>query len=155
MIQNTFLITWRNLLKFKISSVITIVGLAVAIACAVLILLYVRFELSYDKFHSHHENICRVLVHREINQAAVTSVNTSLLLANEVIRSLPEAEAVARLGRSWSGAFRYKEKQFHEPDFFVTDASIADILNINVLTGDLRKTLSSKNLIAITAPTAI
>jgi putative ABC transport system permease protein len=154
MIQNTFLITWRNLLKFKISSVITIVGLAVAIACAVLILLYVRFELSYDKFHSHHENICRVLVHREINQAAVTSVNTSLLLANEVIRSLPEAEAVARLGRSWSGAFRYKEKQFHEPDFFVTDASIADILNINVLTGDLQKTLSSKNLIAITAPTA-
>lgn len=154
MIYNIFLIAWRNLLRSKAYSAVTILGLAIGMACAVLILIHVKFELSYDKFHSHYENVYRVLTNRKINQKVITTVNSSLLLADELVRSSPEIEAAARVGRSWQGAFRYKDKQFQEPDFFISDASITDIFDINVLTGDLQKTLADKNLIAITSPMA-
>jgi putative ABC transport system permease protein len=61
MLKNYLKIAVRNLLKYKTFSFINIFGLAVGMACTLLILLWVDDELSFDRFHNNAENIYLVL----------------------------------------------------------------------------------------------
>ncbi|MEJ2506587.1 MAG: ABC transporter permease [Ignavibacteriaceae bacterium] len=60
MLKNYFKIAFRNLIRFKAYSLINIFGLAIGIAACILILLFVRDELSYDKFNKNADRIYRV-----------------------------------------------------------------------------------------------
>ena len=60
MLKNYFKIAIRNLLKNKIFSSISVIGLAVGMAVCIMILLYVQHELSYDRFHDNADNIYRL-----------------------------------------------------------------------------------------------
>ena len=60
MIKNYLLIAFRNLLKNKGFSFINIFGLAIGMAACLLILQYVTFELSFDKFHTKGDRIYRI-----------------------------------------------------------------------------------------------
>ena len=60
MIKNYFKTTFRNLVKHKGYSFINITGLALGIACCLLIILYVKDELTFDRFHKNGENIYRM-----------------------------------------------------------------------------------------------
>ena len=60
MIRNYLLVAFRNLFRNRISSLVNIIGLAIGMAAFVLIIQYVRFELSYDRFHENEENIYRI-----------------------------------------------------------------------------------------------
>ena len=60
MFYNYLKIAWRNLVRHKTFSVINIVGLAIGLAACILILQYVAFELSYDKFNANRDRIYRV-----------------------------------------------------------------------------------------------
>lgn len=61
MIKNYLVIAFRNLLRQKAYSAINIVGLAIGMACCILIVQYIRFEMSYDQFHSKADRIYRVV----------------------------------------------------------------------------------------------
>lgn len=58
--NNYFLIAWRNLLRNKVYSFINIAGLSIGLACCMLILLYNKDEVSYDRFHDNASNIYRI-----------------------------------------------------------------------------------------------
>src|SRR6478736_4062977 len=60
MFKNYFTIALRNLLRNKVYSFINIAGLSIGLACAMLIILYVKDEVSYDRFHRNVGNIYRV-----------------------------------------------------------------------------------------------
>src|SRR5882672_11379005 len=59
MYKNYLLVAWRNLRRNKLFSFISILGLALGMTCCFLILLYVRNELSYDRFHKNADRIYR------------------------------------------------------------------------------------------------
>ena len=63
MITNYLIVAWRNLWKNKTVSAINLFGLLVGILSCLLIWQYVRFELSYDDFHSDQQFIYRVISH--------------------------------------------------------------------------------------------
>ncbi len=63
MIKNYIKIALRNLLKQKGYSLINVAGLAIGMACCLLILLYVKDELSYDRYHKNIDRIYRVTLH--------------------------------------------------------------------------------------------
>ena len=60
MFKNYLKIAFRNILRQRVYSLINIIGLAVGIACCILILLFVRYELSYDQFNKKADRIYRV-----------------------------------------------------------------------------------------------
>ncbi len=60
MIKNYFKIAWRNLFKNKVYGSINIIGLAIGIASFILILLYMNYELSYDKWHGSLRKVYRL-----------------------------------------------------------------------------------------------
>src|SRR5437868_8292822 len=61
MLKSYFKIAFRNLQRNKIYAFINIAGLSIGLACAMLIILYVKDEVSYDRFHSNVNNIYRVV----------------------------------------------------------------------------------------------
>src|SRR5690606_4516990 len=67
MIKNYFKIAWRNLAKSKGYSAINIGGLAVGMAVAILIGLWIHDELTFNKYHKNYERIAQVMQHANFN----------------------------------------------------------------------------------------
>jgi putative ABC transport system permease protein len=67
MIKNYIKIAWRNLVKNRIASLINIGGLAVGMAVAMLIGLWIWDELSYDKYFDNYDRIVQVMQHQTFN----------------------------------------------------------------------------------------
>ena len=82
----------RNLRRSKVYSFITILGLAVGIACCLLILLYVRYELGYDRYHVHADRLFRVEIE---NWAA-----TPLAVGPYLKQTFPDVEQEVRFLRN-------------------------------------------------------
>jgi putative ABC transport system permease protein len=84
MIKNYLKIAWRNLVKNKASSVINIGGLAVGMAVAMLIFLWIWDELSFNKFHQNYEHIAQVKQNVTNNGAVQTLSDVPYPLGNEL-----------------------------------------------------------------------
>lgn len=68
MIKNYLLVAYRNLVRYKIYSIINITGLAIGIAFCILTFLYVRQEWAYDTFHENADRMYRVYMHEKDRQ---------------------------------------------------------------------------------------
>ena len=136
MIRNFFLIAFRNLKKYRFYSVINILGLTVGIAACLLILLYVRFELSYDKHNEHADRIYRVdwellLKGNYTYKAAVTPP-----MAEALVKDYPEVEAATRF--RYMGAFHFKREVENTVEWRVvySDNELFKIFTIPFIAGD-------------------
>jgi putative ABC transport system permease protein len=87
MIKNYFKIAWRNLIKNKASSFINIGGLAVGMAVAMLIGLWIWDELSFDKYHQNYDRVAIAMQHETFNGTVNTSAVISLPLDAELRKS--------------------------------------------------------------------
>ncbi len=67
MIKNYFKIAIRNIIKNKTYSLLNIIGLAIGIMAFTMIMLYVRYELSFDKYSSNADKIYRVVTRGSLN----------------------------------------------------------------------------------------
>ncbi|HEX6845866.1 MAG TPA: ABC transporter permease, partial [Chitinophagaceae bacterium] len=74
MIKNYFKTAFRNLARNKVYSFINIAGLGLGLACAMLIMLYVKDEVSFDRFHKNVNNIYRIVSQRKENKIPVTGL---------------------------------------------------------------------------------
>ena len=75
MVKSYFTIAWRNLIKNKGYSAINIGGLAVGMAVAILIGLWIWDELSYNKYHQNYDRIVRVMQNQNFNGEIGTQVS--------------------------------------------------------------------------------
>lgn len=96
MLRNYLKIAVRNLFKEKLYSSINLVGLSVGMAVAVLIMLYVREEWSFDQFHSKSDRIYRTWVKEHYEGELFFNTSTPFILGRELEANFPEVEAVAR-----------------------------------------------------------
>ena len=87
MIRNYLKVALRNILKHKFFSAINILGMTVGITACLLIILYVKDELSYDRFHAHAERIYQVGLHGKIGGQDIRVSNTCRKAAE--IRAAP------------------------------------------------------------------
>ena len=70
MFRNYLVVAWRNLVRQWVYSLINIGGLAVGLACSMLLLFYVQHELSYDQHHEHLDQIHRVLLETRMDDGS-------------------------------------------------------------------------------------
>ncbi len=84
MILNYFTIAWRNLIKSKGYSAINIGGLAIGMAVAMLIGLWIWDELSFDKYHKNYDRIARVMQHQNFNGKVTTQISNPGVLSAEI-----------------------------------------------------------------------
>ena len=90
MLKNYIKIAWRNLTQHKSYTAINIVGLAVGMACCVLIALYAKEELSYDNFHENTDRIIAVGAESDFLGRSLSSPHA---LAGAMVNDMPAVEA--------------------------------------------------------------
>ena len=107
MIGNYFKIALRTLWKNKKLTSINIFGLAIGIACSLLIALHLEDEFLYDKHHHDASRIYRV-VKDFINDdgSRIPDATTPGPLAAAMQKEIPEVEAIARIHPDWGGTVR-------------------------------------------------
>lgn len=95
MILSTIALIYRSFLRSKTTFVINLIGLSTALASALLIYLWIRDELGFDKFHEKDERLFQVVENIRNNQGIVTREATPIGMAELVLETLPEVEHAA------------------------------------------------------------
>ncbi len=149
MFENYLKIAFRNLRKHKGYSFINIAGLSIGMACCVLILLFVQFEFSFDKFHEKKASIYRVLWQFDSNGEPVTIANTPLPLAPALNADFPEIAYTTRISRTGRSLFSVGDNQFYESMIYA-DSDLFDIFTFPLLRGDAETALADPFSIVIT-----
>jgi putative ABC transport system permease protein len=135
MFKNYLKIAFRNLIRHKGYSFINIIGLSVGLACAILILLWVQNELSFDSHHKKKSQIYRVVVEFDIEGRR--GAYTPPPMAAALKADFPEVLQVTRLG-PWVSNWlvRYGDKSFLEKNIKGADAAVFDVFTIPFVRGN-------------------
>ncbi|MCK5149017.1 ABC transporter permease [bacterium] len=150
MLLNYIKTALRNLIKYKGYSFINIVGLGFGVACFFLISLFVRDELSYDKFIPDNDRIHRVVLYAVLNNNTVHGAASCTPLAPALRREFPEVEAVTRSRNYGFPVFRYMDKVFSEERVFWADSTFFDVFKVEFIHGDVHTALVPVNAIVLT-----
>ncbi len=155
MLKNYLKIIIRNIRKNKGYSFINIFGLAVGMACCILILLWVKDELSFDRFHDNADVIYRVTEHQYDSSGDYFPVAvTPWPLAEALKDDFPEIVDSARLRILSGRLISYKDKKFNERDFVAVDPSFLKMFSFPLVEGDISTALTEPHTILITEETA-
>ncbi len=149
MIKNYLKIAWRNLWKNKLFSLINIIGLAVGVACCILIFLYVQNELSYDTFNDKADRIYRVTSHIIQENKDEYFAPTSPITSKKIQAAFPEVEKIVRFNFA-RRPVAYKEKRFYDTKILYADSTLLDIFNFPLTEGNPKKALSAPYTIIVT-----
>jgi putative ABC transport system permease protein len=138
MFNNHLVIAWRNIKKSKIYSALNILGLAVGLAVFIVIILFVRTELSYDRYHANAKNIYRVIQEQPgntylgYNLFAVTAGP----MAPAMVRDFPEVRTAMRINKSTEVLIRVAETNVIEKTIHWADPQIFEIFYFPLVRGD-------------------
>jgi putative ABC transport system permease protein len=97
MFKNYFTIAWRNLIRNRAFSIINILGLAVGMASATLILLWVQYVAGIDQFHSRLDRLYEVFSNDKVDGTIRTLDHTPEIMAPELVKDYPEIEGASRI----------------------------------------------------------
>jgi putative ABC transport system permease protein len=154
MIENYLRVAFRNLRNYKAYSFINIAGLSVGIACCIIIVLFVREELSYDRYNVHADQIYRPGFEATFNGREIKSALSPAPMGATVFRDLPEVAAYTRLHYEGSCVIRYENKTFVEEKLFWADSSLFDVFTLPLVAGNPKTALTQPNTVVITESTA-
>lgn len=154
MIKNYFIITLRNIKKHKAFSFINITGLAIGIACCLLIFKYVIFEQSYDNYHADKDRIYEVGLNSTIDNITEGTSGTGAPLGPALKDNFPEVETFARAMEVSSGLVKYENNVFYEDKRIYADNDLFKVLTIPFLQGDPKTALLRPATVVITSSIA-
>ncbi len=154
MLKNYFKIAFRNLIRKKVFSFINIFGLAIGMACTILILLWVQNELSYDKFNKNFDQIYRIVVNQNINGIENTNSKTPGLLGPTLLNQLPETVSYTRIGYFGQYRLRYKDNVFNEGNIYAVDSSFFNVFTLSFIDGNPKTALTRPNTMVVTETAA-
>ncbi len=156
MLTNYLKIAFRNLRKQRGYALTNVVGLSIGLTCCLLIALYVRYEISYDRFHEDADRIHRINWISENPQT-----RTPHPMAQALVTDFPEVESAVSLTPIWgpgltrpSFSVRYEDRQFEERGFLAVDSTFFDVFSFPVVKGNGPDALSQPFQLLITETVA-
>jgi len=127
MFRNYLITAFRSLIRQKGFSFINILGLAIGLAAALLILLWVQDELSFDRFHEHADRLYRV-EEDQYYSGEVYHVNVTPYPSGPVWKDeIPEIEDACRYQWPSGLLFTYGEKAFYEGGCVAVDSTFFNL----------------------------
>ncbi|NIJ51825.1 ABC transporter permease [Dyadobacter arcticus] len=153
MLSNYLKIAFRSLLKNKGYSAINIGGLAVGMAIAMLIGLWVYDEFTYDRYHRNYDRLAQVMQHQSFNGTKGTEKSIPIPLASE-LQNRYGADFKRLAMVSWAGGhiLAYGEKKISKSGHFM-DVAMPEMLSLEMVKGDYGA-LKETNSIMLSARTA-
>ncbi|MEO1263301.1 MAG: ABC transporter permease [Bacteroidota bacterium] len=149
-------ISTRHLVKQRFYSIINIAGFAVGLAACLLIILFIKHETSYDRFHPEADRIYRIYWEGKIGETERKGAVTSTSLVPTLTDEFPEVEFAARIGPNMyeSGNNQLRRstevQSVYEENFIYADPSFLEIFQFPMLAGDVSSALEDPLTMVIT-----
>jgi putative ABC transport system permease protein len=148
MLKSYIVIAWRNLLKNKAFSILNITGLAIGMASAVLILIWIENEVSFDRFHQHKDFIYEAWNRGEYDGKLQCWDNTPKILGPTLKAEYPEVKEIARCIQGWF-VTSVADRKFSS-EFLITDPAFLNMFSFPFREGNAKTALDNIYSIVIT-----
>ncbi len=153
MLKNYFKISIRNLKKDKIHAFINVTGLAVGLACCLLIMLFVRNEWSYDRFHERADDLYRAWVLEDYGEdKQFFNTVTPIILGPTLAETFPEVEHIVRIATN-NDQVRRGETMLTETALLV-DPNFFEVFDFPLIRGETSSFSSNPNTTVLTPEAA-
>lgn len=138
MFSNYLKIAWRSLVRYRVTSLINLVGLTIGLTCCLLITIYLLNELSYDRYHQNADQIYRVTRTFKSSEGAVTLRLASVAPAFGYYfpTDFPEITRQTRMMDAGILPLKYQEKIFNEKNVYFADENLFSVFTVDVLKGN-------------------
>ncbi|MDQ1350661.1 MAG: MacB protein [Acidobacteriota bacterium] len=150
MLRNYLKVAIRNIVRRKIYSLINILGLAIGIACCIIILLWVRDELNYDKFHVNGKNIYRLIGQLSTEHGSFDYAKTPNGLGPVLEEMFPEVVYSPRFQSFDGWLVQNGEKFFTNDRLGTADESFFEVFSFPLLKGDPKTALIDRYSVVLT-----
>ena len=150
MIKNYFKIAWRNILKNKVMFGINILGLALGIACCIIIMLFVTDELNYDKYNENVDEIVRVVFKANINGENINEAVVMAPVGQAFKEEFPEVLDATRFRVMGTPKVIYNDNSYRNGRFAYVDANFFDVFTVPIIKGDKVSPLKEPNTVMLT-----
>jgi putative ABC transport system permease protein len=148
MIKNYIVTAFRNIVRFKLHSLINIGGLALGVSIFTLIMIYVVSELSYDKYHANYADIYQV----SLNNGLITSAR----LGHSMQESFPEIKYMVRIDLRYGGGQKAyltnmeSEEAVEFEDIIYADSGFFNMFSVEPIAGNLSTALKDPYSLVLT-----
>ena len=149
MILHYIKIAFRNLMKYRIQTILSVIGLAVGFVCFAYSLIWLRYERTFDSFHPEADRIYRVY-EKSLLGGLLSHTCCPFSLASAMKESFPEVEVAAAFCQGHAHSI---EDQSEFLDQIAVDSAFLDLFDVHILAGN-RHFLDSDQEVAITPATA-
>ena len=140
----------RNLRKQKGYSILNISGLALGLACSILIVFYIHHELSYDRFHANADRIFRITMEGSIGREMINMAITPYPLAPALVDRYPEVAGAARIQKRDPVPVKYADREFVESGIVYADPGLFDVFSFPFVRGDAKTALERPLTLVLT-----
>jgi len=158
MLRNYWKVAVRSLLKRKGFTLINILGLAIGMAVCLLILLFIRREVGYDRFEVNGDRIYRMVLDRKYPERSTSYAIIPSGYTQAVRREIPEVEASTGI-LDFTGAdamlVKIGDRRFEETHVFTADSNFFRVFALHLLEGDTATALNKPDMAVLTQSTAI
>jgi putative ABC transport system permease protein len=152
MLKNYFITAYRSIVKNKFYSILNIFGPAIGITCAILILLYVQEELTFDKHYKNYDRIYRLESDFNISGKATLAALVPIPMAPTLKDEFPEIKETTRFAGFGLQdiLFQYKDLKFFEDKIYFADSTVFKVLDYKFILGSPDNALNEPNSIVVT-----
>ncbi|HXB08636.1 MAG TPA: ABC transporter permease [Puia sp.] len=158
MFRNYWKVAVRSLLKRKGFTLINILGLATGMAVCLLILLFVRNELSYDEWEANGDKVYRVVLDRKYPERKTSYAIIPFSIGPAIRKEFPEVEEATGLG-DFTGnnamLVRIGDRRFEERNVLMADSTFFRVFPMPLLQGDAARALDKPGMAVLNESTAI
>ena len=154
MFRNYFITAIRNLLRNPVYALINIFGLSIGITCSLLILIFIKNEISYDKFHENKDDLYRMVFEMVNQDGRIISPQMTAPPAPAMIEEFREVEAATRITGYRNGYFTYQNKSYKSDGVIYADSLFFEMFSFQLISGDPETILKEPFTLVINEETA-
>lgn len=154
MFNNILKHSFRSFKRQRSYVIINVLGLAIGLACSLLITLYVINESSYDRFNVKKDRIYRVILDGKLGEQVIIASSTPAIMAPTLPREFPEIEDAIRMNDLGPTTIEIDQQYYTDNNIFEADSSFFNFFTIPVLKGDPVNLLNSPHKVVLAESTA-
>jgi putative ABC transport system permease protein len=155
MFQNLILHSIRALRKQRSFVIINIAGLAIGVACSLMIGLFIMQQTGYDNYHEHKDKIYQLFINGRIAESEFRGAFLSPPVGAAMVREFPEVENFLRLNKINETVIKYETQSFIENQLIEADSTFFDFFSIRLIRGNPESALNQPFTVVLTESTAI
>ncbi|MBW2486553.1 MAG: ABC transporter permease, partial [Deltaproteobacteria bacterium] len=136
MFSNYLKTALRNIRRHKVFAIINIIGLSIGMACTILIMRWIQYELSFDRYHLNADRIYRLATGMDLGKIRGLHALSNYIAGKTLARDYPEVERSVRFQKvPFKLLLQYKDVQFYEDNIWLADNAVFDIFTFPLIKG--------------------